>query len=84
VIQGASTRADHEHSRSTLTVRLPVPPAAGIVEVLLVIDTPHLEVGAVTLISEELPQPDAKSSSATRPAVTATRVRGATSRNLRT
>ena len=84
MIHGASARADHEHSRSTLTVKLPLPPAAGIVEVLLVMDTPHRGVGAATRVSEELPHAEAKSNSATKPAATAMGIRGATTENLMT
>jgi hypothetical protein len=83
VIQGASARADHEHSRSTLTVRVPFPPAAGIVEVLWVMDMPQRGEGAATLVSEELPHAEPKSRSATKPAA-AMEVRGAMSGTLMT
>jgi hypothetical protein len=57
VIHGASAFADQEHSRSEVTVRLPLPPAAGTAGVLLVTVTPHRSsVGATTLVFADPPQ----------------------------
>jgi len=58
VIHASFELADHAHSRSVLTARLPAPPDAGISGGLLVIDTEHLVwLGALTLVVAELPQP---------------------------
>jgi hypothetical protein len=79
VIQGDSARADQEHSRSVATVKLPVPPAAGIACAVLLTATPHrFTVGATTLIFDESPQPQAES----RSSVASTGATGGTLRKL--
>jgi hypothetical protein len=50
--------ADHAHSRSVLSAKLPFPPEAGTSGGVLVIDTAHrLAVGALTLVVADPPQP---------------------------
>lgn len=56
-IQPALLRADHEHSRSEVTVSVPLPPDAGSSGALLVTATWHLvAVGPVTFVLVEEPQ----------------------------
>jgi hypothetical protein len=76
-----SERADHVHSRSVVTVRVPLPPPAGAGEPLPLIDTPHLSPeGPATLTLAELLQAATVSTAAAHPAriggTSATRERG--------
>jgi hypothetical protein len=51
VIHGSFELADHAHSRSVFTARLPLPPEAGTSGGLLLIATAHfVSVGALTLV----------------------------------
>ena len=56
-IHDALVLADHAHSRSDVTVSVPVPPAEGSSEVLLEMETWHFDgVGPVTFVVAEEPQ----------------------------
>lgn len=67
-IQAASDRAVQAHSRGALTVSVPLPPAAGAGEPLLVTETPQRVIeGPATLTVVELPQPLTVASAARQP-----------------
>jgi hypothetical protein len=58
VIHESCELADHAHSRAVLSVRLPLPPVAGISCGRFVIDTPHfVNDGALTLVVADPPHP---------------------------
>lgn len=68
-IHGDSERADHTHSRCVVTVKVPLPPAAGDGELLPLTETPHLSIeGPTTLTFVELPQAVTITTAAMHPA----------------
>ena len=66
-IQSAVVAADHEHSRAMLTASVPFPPAGAKLDGAFDTDAwhrPSVEVGAVALVTPELPQPIASAAAA--------------------
>ena len=71
VSQSASTRADHAHSRLTVTVSDPVPPPASSIGLAPASDTPQRPTGVGAVVCVELEPPHAMNASASRNMVVA-------------